>query len=154
MKFLNNCALSFWFDILISSSLCRSSSCLRGILSSSSCLVASNLSLTLLYLIASNTLYTSQAKELFLGEQLTDDWVTLTTKLAEKSINLYNTDISLAILGEAGPIPSSNYKIGEIFISISFEGKTTELTHHLRGSRQDIIERSVNNAIWDLLNII
>ena len=106
------------------------------------------------FLIASNTLYTSQAKELFLGEQLTDDWVTLTTKLAEKSINLYNTDISLAILGEAGPIPSSNYKIGEIFISISFEGKTTELTHHLRGSRQDIIERSVNNAIWDLLNII
>ena len=106
------------------------------------------------YLIASNILYTSQAKELFLGELLTDDWVSLTTKLADKSKKLYDTDISLAILGEAGPIPSSNYKIGEIFISINYEGKTTELTHNLRGSRQDIIERSVNNAIWDLLNII
>jgi nicotinamide-nucleotide amidase len=106
------------------------------------------------YLIASNILYTSQAKELFLGELLTDDWVSLTTKLADKSKKLYDTDISLAILGEAGPIPSSNYKIGEIFISINYEGKTTELTHNLRGSRQDIIERSVNNAIWDLLKII
>jgi nicotinamide-nucleotide amidase len=106
------------------------------------------------YLIASNILYTSQAKELFLGELLTDDWVSLTTKLADKSKKLYDTDISLAILGEAGPIPSSNYKIGEIFISINYEGKTTEFTHNLRGSRQDIIERSVNNAIWDLLKII
>ena len=106
------------------------------------------------YLIASNILYTSQAKELFLGELLTDDWVSLTTKLADKSKKLYDTNISLAILGEAGPIPSSNYKIGEIFISINYEGKTTELTHNLRGSRQDIIERSVNNAIWDLLKII
>jgi nicotinamide-nucleotide amidase len=106
------------------------------------------------YLIASNILYTSQAKELFLGELLTDDWVSLTTKLADKSKKLYDTDISLAILGEAGPIPSSNYKIGEIFISINYEGKTTELTHNLHGSRQDIIERSVNNAIWDLLKII
>ena len=106
------------------------------------------------YLIASNILYTSQAKELFLGELLTDDWVSLTTKLADKSKKLYDTNISLAILGEAGPIPSSNYKIGEIFISINYEGKTTEFTHNLRGSRQDIIERSVNNAIWDLLKII
>jgi nicotinamide-nucleotide amidase len=106
------------------------------------------------YLIASNILYTSHAKELFLGELITDDWVSLTTKLADKSKKLYDTDISLAILGEAGPIPSSNYKIGEIFISINYEGKTTELTHNLRGSRQDIIERSVNNAIWDLLKII
>lgn len=59
MKFLNIYALSFWFDNLTSSSLCLSSSCRTGILSSSSYLVASNLSFTLLYLIASKTLFRS-----------------------------------------------------------------------------------------------
>lgn len=106
------------------------------------------------FLIASNTLYTKKAKEIFLGEQANDDWVSLTTNLAQKSMSIYNTDISLAILGEAGPIPSSNYKIGEIFISIIYQGKVTELTHKLRGNRQDIVERSTNNAIWDLLKLI
>ena len=67
-----------------------------------------------------------------------------------KSINLQ----SLAILGEAGPVPSSNYKIGEIFIAISNNKETVNFYHKLRGSREDIINRAVNNAIWDLINFI
>ena len=58
------------------------------------------------------------------------------------------------VLGEAGPVPSSKYKIGEIFISICINGETTNFTHNLRGNREDIINRAVNNCIWDLLNLI
>lgn len=105
-------------------------------------------------LVASNTLYTTTAKQEFLNSNIGEDWKALSEDLASKSKLKYNSNISLAILGEAGPIPSSNYKIGQIFISITTESKSETYEHNLRGSRQDIINRSVNNAIWDLINFI
>jgi len=59
MKFLNSWALSFWLDIFTNSSFCLSSSWRIGILSSSSYLVDSNLSLMLLYRMASKTFFKS-----------------------------------------------------------------------------------------------
>ena len=74
--------------------------------------------------------------------------------ISPSSSSPFSSSISLAILGEAGPIPSSNYKIGEIFIAISNNKETVNFYHKLRGSREDIINRAVNNAIWDLINFI
>ena len=105
-------------------------------------------------LLAANTLYSNEAKKEYLSSNISDNWDALSKQLAEKSLEKYNSSISLAILGEAGPIPSSGYKIGEIFIAISNKKETVIFTHKLRGSREDIIARSVNNAIWDLINFI
>ena len=105
-------------------------------------------------LVASNILYTMESKKEFLSSEISKDWNTLTEDLAKSSRIKYNSDISLAILGEAGPMPSTDYKIGQIFISIATESNTETIEHNLRGSRDDIISRSVNNAIWDLIKLI
>ena len=105
-------------------------------------------------LVASNILYTMESKKEFLSSEISKDWNTLTEDLAKSSRIKYNSDISLAILGEAGPMPLTDYKIGQIFISIATESNTETIEHNLRGSRDDIISRSVNNAIWDLIKYI
>ena len=105
-------------------------------------------------LVASNILYTMESKKEFLSSEISKDWNTLTEDLAKSSRIKSNSDISLAILGEAGPMPSTDYKIGQIFISIATESNTETIEHNLRGSRDDIISRSVNNAIWDLIKFI
>ena len=105
-------------------------------------------------LVASNVVYDASAKKQLTEKDVNDDWVQLTEDLSIAALNKSNADISLAVLGEAGPIPSSKYKVGEIFISITSKGKTVNLKHNLRGNRQEIINRAVNNCIWDLLNFI
>ena len=105
-------------------------------------------------LVASNTLYTKEAKEEFLESDVIDDWKVLSKDLAIASRVKYSSDISLAILGEAGPLPSSKYNIGQIFITIVSDSKTETYEHNLRGSREDIILRAVNNALWDLIKFI
>jgi nicotinamide mononucleotide (NMN) deamidase PncC len=57
-------------------------------------------------------------------------------------------------LGEAGPLTSSINKIGKIFVSIANNSKSVTFEHNLRGNRDDIISRAVNNAIWDLIKFI
>ena len=105
-------------------------------------------------LVASNILYTMESKKEFLSSEISKNWNTLTEDLAKSSRIKYNSDISLAILGEAGPMPSTYYKNGQIFITIATESNTETIEHNLRGSRDDIISRSVNNAIWDLIKFI
>ena len=105
-------------------------------------------------LIASNVLYSMDAKKELLNAEPNEDWVLLTEELAVASMKKYNSSVGLAVLGEAGPVPSSKYKIGEIFISICINGEISNFTHNLRGNREDIINRAVNNCIWDLLNLI
>ena len=39
-------------------------------------------------------------------------------------------------------------------VAIIFNGEIYNFTHNLRGNREDIINRAVNNCIWDLLNLI
>ena len=105
-------------------------------------------------LIASNVLYSMDAKKELLNAEPNEDWALLTEELAIASMKKYNSSVGLAVLGEAGPVPSSKYKIGEIFISICINGEISNFTHNLRGNREDIINRAVNNCIWDLLNLI
>ena len=105
-------------------------------------------------LTAGNTLYTTKAKEEFLESEISEDWVVLSEELSKKSLEKYGTDIAVTILGEAGPVPSSNYAIGEIFISITSSTNTQNTQHRLRGNREDILARSVNNIVWDLINFV
>ena len=105
-------------------------------------------------LVASNVLYSMDAKKELLNAEPNEDWALLTEELAVASMKKYNSSVALAVLGEAGPVPSSKYKIGEIFISICINGEISNFTHNLRGNREDIINRAVNNCIWDLLNLI
>ena len=105
-------------------------------------------------LVASNVLYSIDSKKELLNTKPNDDWALLTEELAIASIKKYSSSIGLAVLGEAGPIPSSRYKIGEIFISICINGEISNFTHKLRGNREDIMNRAVNNCIWNLLNLI
>ena len=105
-------------------------------------------------LIASNVLYSMNSKKELLNAEPNEDWALLTEELAVASMKKYNSSVGLAVLGEAGPVPSSKYRIGEIFISICINGEITNFTHNLRGNREDIINRAVNNCIWDLLNLI
>ena len=105
-------------------------------------------------LTVGNTLYTTKAKEEFLDTEVSEDWVVLSEELSKRSLIKYGTDISVTILGEAGPIPSSNYAIGEIFISITSNTNTQNTHHRLRGNREDILSRSVNNIVWDLINFV
>ena len=105
-------------------------------------------------LIASNVLYSMDAKKELLNAEPNEDWALLTEELAVASMKKYNSSVALAVLGEAGPVTSSKYKIGEIFISVCINGEITNFTHNLRGNRGDIINRAVNNCIWDLLNLI
>ena len=105
-------------------------------------------------LIASNILYTTESKKEFLNSEIIEDWNILTEDLAKASILKYNSSIALAILGEAGPLTSSSNKIGKIFVSIATDSKSVTFEHNLRGNRDDIISRAVNNAIWDLIKFI
>ena len=93
-------------------------------------------------LVASNVVYDVSDKKQLTEKDVNEDWVQLTEDLSIAALNKSNADISLAVLGEAGPIPSSKYKVGEIFISITSKGKTVNLKHNLRGNRQEIINRS------------
>ena len=105
-------------------------------------------------LVASNVLYSMDSKKELLNSDPNDNWPLLTEELAIASMKRYNSTIGLAVLGEAGPVPSSSYKIGEIFISVCLNGNVFNYTHKLSGNREDIINRAVNNCIWDLIKLI
>ena len=57
-------------------------------------------------------------------------------------------------MGEAGPITSSQYPVGKIFIAISNNDKTQVTEHKLNGNRAEIIERASNKLYGNLLNLL
>ena len=75
-------------------------------------------------------------------------------RLSIVSISKYNTDIAISILGEAGPLSSTDYPIGKVFISISTKKNTQITEHKLNGNRGEIINRAANKAIWQLIKYI
>ena len=83
-----------------------------------------------------------------------EDWEELTYNLTESSLNKYKSNIALTILGEAGPISSSQYPVGTIFICISNGEKTVISDHKMNGNRAEILERAGNKAQWELIKFI
>ena len=105
--------------------------------------------------ISGDIVYTPISKSKLLNSDLdTEDWEELRIELCFASLNKYETNISISILGEAGPITSSQYPIGKIFIAISNNDKTQVTEHKLNGNRSEIIERASNKAIWELIKFI
>ena len=103
----------------------------------------------------SSVVYTKEAKKMFLNEiPVSSNWEVLAENLSTQGLNTYFTDINLSILGEAGPISSSKYGIGDIFINISDKNNSLSSSHKIKGNREEIIQRSVNKAIWELINFI
>tara|TARA_B100000902_G_C27304357_1_gene914576 strand:- start:1189 stop:2394 length:1206 start_codon:yes stop_codon:yes gene_type:complete len=103
----------------------------------------------------STVVYTNMAKNAFINEEVNlNDWSFLSETLSDKGLDHFGSDISLSILGEAGPISSTKYGIGEVFISISNKEKTVSTTHKLNGNREEIIQRSVNKALWELIKFV
>ena len=108
------------------------------------------------HFIGSDVIYTTDSKTLLLNNELdqTEDWEELSYNLTISSLEKYGSDIALTILGEAGPISSSKYPIGTIFICISDGEKTVISDHKMNGNRVEIIERSTNKAYWELIKFI
>ena len=105
--------------------------------------------------ISGDIVYTSLSKSKLLNVDLDiDDWEELSIELCFASLKKYESNISISILGEAGPITSSQYPIGKIFIAISNSEKTQVTEHKLNGNRSEIIERASNKAIWELIKFI
>ena len=105
--------------------------------------------------ISGDIVYTPISKSKLLNSDLdTEDWEELSIELCFASLNKYKSNISISILGEAGPITSSQYPIGKIFIAISNNDKTQVTEHKLNGNRIEIIEKASNKAIWELIKFI
>ena len=103
-------------------------------------------------LCQSNVLYQDEQKKSFLDSQsLNEDWAELTSLLAKKIFSVSDTSFSLSVLGEAGPISSSMYKVGEVFIALS--DKERDIVNHytFTGNRNDIINQACNQCLFDLI---
>ena len=106
--------------------------------------------------IGSDIVYGNQAKSLLLNDNDIDfeNWEELCVILTHSSLEKYKTDICLTILGEAGPLSSSQYSVGTIFICISNGDKTVITDHKMNGNREEILQRSANKAQWELIKFI
>ena len=105
--------------------------------------------------ISGDIVYTSQSKSKLLNmDYVSEDWEELSIELCHASLEKYKSNLSITILGEAGPITSSKYPIGKIFIAISNDKKTQVTEHKLNGNRNEIIERTANKALWELIKFI
>ncbi|MDB3891064.1 molybdopterin-binding protein [Acidimicrobiia bacterium] len=103
----------------------------------------------------SSIVYTNEAKKLLLENDINlKNWPQVTEALSEKALLDYASDLNLTILGEAGPISSSKYGIGEIFITITNNEKLVSTKHKLNGNREEIIQRAVNKALWELIKFV
>ena len=108
------------------------------------------------YFIGSDIVYGNQAKSILLNDNDIDfeNWEELCVNLTHSSLEKYKTDICLTILGEAGPLSSSKYSVGTIFICISNGDKTVITDHKMNGNREEILQRSANKAQWELIKFI
>ena len=100
----------------------------------------------------SKILYQNASKEQFLKtKSIPSDWRILSKLLSEEALKQTNTSVALAVLGEAGPIPSTEYKVGEIFIAMSDMRRTEVERYMFMGNREDITKQTINQCLFDLI---
>ena len=106
-------------------------------------------------LCSSNVLYQNKQKLRYLdSDNLETDWYILSSLLSQKNISKSESSIALAVLGEAGPITSTRYKVGDVFISLSDGNKTTVNKYNFFGNRNDIIHQTCNQCLFDILKFL
>ncbi len=108
------------------------------------------------YFYGADVVYSNEAKSILLADNDIDleSWEELCVNLTHSSLEKYKTDICLTILGEAGPLSSSKYPVGTLFICISNGDKTVLTDHKMNGNREEILQRSANKAQWELIKFI
>ena len=108
------------------------------------------------YFIGTDVVYGNLAKSKLLNDNDIDfeNWEELVVNLTHSSLEKYKTDICLTILGEAGPLSSSKYPVGTLFICISNGEKTVITDHKMNGIREEILQRSANKAQWELIKFV
>ena len=100
----------------------------------------------------SKILYQNTSKEQFLKtKSIPSDWRILSKLLSEEALKQTNTSVALAVLGEAGPIASTEYKVGEIFIAMSDMRRTEVETYMFMGNREDITKQTINQCLFNLI---
>ena len=100
----------------------------------------------------SKILYQNTSKEQFLKtKSIPSDWRILSKLLSEEALKQANTSVALAVLGEAGPIASTEYKVGEIFIAMSDTRRTEVETYMFMGNREDITKQTINQCLFNLI---
>ena len=100
----------------------------------------------------SEILYQNSAKEKFLEiKPVPKDWSHLSRLLSDKLLFKTETTFALAVLGEAGPISSSEYKVGEVFISVANNVRTDVKKYKFTGNREDVIIQSINQCLFNLI---
>ena len=101
----------------------------------------------------SKVLYQNQQKKIFLGvDSLNKDWYELSQLLAKKIFDTSNASFSLSVLGEAGPITSSAYKVGDVFIALKDQERSIVNRYNFNGNRNDIINQACNQCLFDIIN--
>lgn len=106
-------------------------------------------------LSGSNVLYQNEQKLNYLGsDSLDSDWLKLASLLSQKNISVSKSSIALSVLGEAGPISSTKYKVGDVFISLSGRTKSTVNKYNFLGNRDDIINQTCNQCLFDILKFL
>jgi nicotinamide-nucleotide amidase len=99
----------------------------------------------------SKVLYQDEQKISFLeSKSIDEDWAKLSLLLAKKIFSVSGTSISLAVLGEAGPISSSIYMVGDVFIALYDKERDIVNRYRFTGNRQDIINQACNQCLFDL----
>lgn len=106
-------------------------------------------------LVESQVLYTEKAKARFLNSHITEIPLggidsDLTEKLAIKSQKINKSTISLAITGALGPTHPEGVDVGEVYISIAYEGKVKNSKFNFSGSRENIKDRCVIVALHSI----
>ena len=104
--------------------------------------------------------YNNNAKESLLNiprvviDKFSDVSEEVAMRMAIEVRKKFNSDISLAVTGNAGPLKGNNNEpIGKVFIAVSSENKSFVKEFNFGNHRERIIERAVNKSFEILLKV-
>jgi nicotinamide-nucleotide amidase len=119
-----------------------------------------NLSGASLYFKGGLIPYNNGAKESLLNitrgviDKFSDVSEEVAKRMATEVRKKFNSDISLAVTGNAGPLKGNNNEpIGKVFIAVSTENKSFVKEFNFGNHRERIIERAVNKSFEILLKV-
>ena len=79
----------------------------------------------------------------------------IAVEMSVKVRELFNSDISIATTGNAGPLSvNSNDPVGRIYIAVSFKDELTVKEFNFTGNRNENISSAVESSITLLNNIL
>ena len=76
-------------------------------------------------------------------------------EMAEKAIELFRSDVSVAVTGIAGPGGGTDDKpVGLVFVAVSNEEKTVVFMNHFIGDRKTIRQKTTHTALYMLYQLV